>query len=196
MRPSLELEDREGALPLDREHGLLDAAALALARRERLGLEPEPLGVPAEHPADVARPQPCLVAADALTDLDDHVLLVRRIALDEREGELLLEALDVGLELRRHSRQLGIVARSSEILARLPPLVRESLRRLELLESASGVRGLTVVVVDGGVGHALLRLRVGAVELVDEALDGHAVRLDAGSVPWGSTALRRATRRA
>ena len=41
VRPALELEDRERTLALHREHDLLDAAGLALARRERLGLEPD-----------------------------------------------------------------------------------------------------------------------------------------------------------
>ena len=100
VRAALELEDRERALALHGEHRLLDTAALALARRERLGLEAEALGVPREHPAHVPRPERRLVAADALPDLDDHVLLVGGVALDERELELALRAGRSGLRAR------------------------------------------------------------------------------------------------
>jgi hypothetical protein len=37
---------------------------------------------------------------------------------------------------------------------------------------------LSTVVVDGGIGHALLRLGIGALQVVDEFLDsGHESRL-------------------
>ena len=81
--------------------------------------------------------------------------------------------VDVGLELGGHRRELRVAASVVEVLARLPPLVGEALRRLELLEPPPRVGSLAVVVVDRRVGHALLRLRVGAVQLVDEALDRH-----------------------
>ena len=44
------------------------------------------------------------------------------------------------------------------------------------------VRGLAVVVVDGGVGEALTHLRVRALQLVDQALDlvGHGRRVVEG----------------
>ena len=58
-------------------------------------------------------------------------------------------------------------------MAGLAPLVGEPLGGFELLQPAPRVGSLTVVVVDRGIGHALLRLRVGAVQLVDEAVDGH-----------------------
>src|SRR4029453_796008 len=98
-RPALVLEDGERPLTLDGEHGLLDAAALALARRERLGLQAEPLGVTREHPPQVPGPERRLVTPHALSDLDDHVLLVGRVAFDERERELALEPLDLLFEL-------------------------------------------------------------------------------------------------
>src|SRR5262245_8186934 len=103
MRSALELEDRVRTLALHREHGLLDAAALALARRERLGLEAHALGIAREHASHVRSPEPRLVATDSLANLDDDVLLVRGVALDERELQLVLEAGDLLLQLRRHA---------------------------------------------------------------------------------------------
>ena len=85
VRAALVLEDREGAVALDGEDDLLEAARLALVRRQDLGLEAAPLGVAGEHAVDVAGPERRLVAADALAHLDDHVLRVGRVALDERE---------------------------------------------------------------------------------------------------------------
>ena len=176
-------------LPLHGEHGLLHAAALALTRRERLGLQPDPFRVAREHALDVARPQRCLVAADTLADLHDHVLLVGRIPFDERKRQLALEPLELAFELRDHRRELGIVARDVQALARLSPRVCETLRRLELLEPPARVRSLTVVVVDRRIGQALLRLRVGAVELVDEALDGHRRRVPRPYASEASTVI-------
>jgi hypothetical protein len=60
-------------------------------------------------------------------------------------------------------------------------LLRELVRALELLQPPTGVGRLPVVVVDGRVRHALLRLRVGALELLDELVDaGHGNRLEGG----------------
>ena len=78
VRAALPLEDRVGAVALDREDDLLEAARLVRARAELLRLEAAPLGVAGQHPEDVARPERGLVAADALADLDDHVLAVGR----------------------------------------------------------------------------------------------------------------------
>ena len=85
VRAALVLEDRVGAVALDREDALLDAAAVARAHLELLPVEAAALGVALEHPREVGGPERGLVAADALPDLDDHVLVVGRIALDERE---------------------------------------------------------------------------------------------------------------
>ena len=175
--PPSYLKTENAPWPFTAKTTSLNAARLVLARRERLRLEAAALRVAGEHPVEVARPERRLVAADALPDLDDHVLLVRRILLDERELELLLEPRDVLPRARRPSpASSGIVARVLEVGARLLPLLGELVRRLELLQPAPGVGGLAVVVVDGRIGHALLRLRVGALQLVDEALDrGHRV---------------------
>ena len=89
--------------------------------------------------------------------------------------QLLLEPRDLALELPRHRGELGIVANVGEVGARLLPGDGELVRRLELLEAPTDVRGLAVVVVHRRVGEARLDLRVGALELVDEWFDsGHA----------------------
>ena len=109
-------------------------------------------------------------------------------------GADVLEPLDLGLQLRRHAGELGVAARVAEVRARLPPLVRESLRCLELLEPATRVRSLTAIVVDRRVGHALLRLGVRALELLDQVFDRiHPV--DRSRAP-GAARARRARRRA
>src|SRR5574340_1064042 len=63
MRAALELEHGVRAVALDGEHALLDAAALVGADLELLPREAAPLGVALEHPREVARPEPGLVAA-------------------------------------------------------------------------------------------------------------------------------------
>src|SRR3954451_22648082 len=107
MRAALPLEHRVRAVALDREHGLLDAAGFALARGKRLRLEAATLGVALQHPRDVRGPERSLVAADTLAHLDDHVLRIRRVLLDERELQLLLDARDLALVVRNHLRELG-----------------------------------------------------------------------------------------
>ena len=63
-----------------------DAGEIAL-----LDLVAAVLGEAGQHSEDVGRPERSLVAADALTNLDDHVLAVGRIGLDEGELQVLLE---------------------------------------------------------------------------------------------------------
>ena len=119
VRAALVLEDGVGAVALDGEDDLLEAAGLVLARRERLGLEAAPLGVAGQHPVDVARPERRLVAADALAHLDDHVLVVGRVALDERELQLLLELARGGLVVGDELAEVGVGARVVEVGADL-----------------------------------------------------------------------------
>ena len=85
MRAALPLEDRVGAVALDREHDLLEAARLVRAHVELLDVEAPALRVARQHPEEVGGPERGLVAADALADLDDHVLAVGGVRLDERE---------------------------------------------------------------------------------------------------------------
>jgi hypothetical protein len=88
VRPALVLEHAVGALAL---HGERE---VALAHLDRLGPEPAPLRVAVEHPVDVGREQPGLLAARAGPDLHDHVAVVIRVGLDHREPDLLLELAD------------------------------------------------------------------------------------------------------
>jgi hypothetical protein len=79
---------------------------------------------------EVAGPERCLVAADALTDLDDHVLAVGRVGLDERELQLLRELLHTLLELGDELLEVAVCPRLVEIGAGRAPLQRELVRPL------------------------------------------------------------------
>ena len=170
MRTALPLEDRIRAVALDREADALESACRVGARLELLPLEPAPLGVAGQHAEEVACPERRLVAARRLADLDDHVLAVGRIGLYERELQLVLQPLDPLLELRDELAEIAVVVRSLEVGRSLNPLLRELVRRLELLQAPADLRRFAVVVVDGRVGHSLLRLGIGALHLVDEVL--------------------------
>ena len=173
VRAALVLEDGVGAVALDGEDDLLEAAGLALVRREDLGLEAAPLGVAGQHPVDVAGPDRGLVAADALPHLDDHVLRVGRVALDERELQLLLELARRRLESATSSRSSGS-ARASSRSARI---CRHSWRACRAPRAPSG--GGRRPRPRGGRCRRPGRTgapaaRVGALELVDELVDaGH-----------------------
>ena len=96
--------------------------------------------------------------------------MVGRIGLDERELQLFLEPRDsAGSGARSASSGSSRVAWRSSCAA--TPLLREPVRALELLQAPADVGRLPVVVVDGRVGHALLRLGVRALELVDQLFD-------------------------
>ena len=171
MRAALPLEDRIGAVALDRERDLLEAAAVRRAGRELLDLEAAPLRVPREHPVDVAGPERGLVAPDALAHLDDHVLAVGRIRGDEREAQLFLQPAGALLELGHELAQVGVLARSREVVPRGFPLLRELVRLLELLQATAEVGRLAVVVVDGRIGHPRLELLVRALEIRDQVVE-------------------------
>ena len=132
---------------------------------------------------EIGRPERGLVAADALPDLQDHVLAVGRVRLDERELELLLEGAEPLLELRHELAQVAVAAGGLEVVVHLAPLLRELVRAFELLQPPPSRRRLAVVVVDGRVGQTLLRLGIGAFDFLDEFLDRHEVkRSDAAGV--------------
>jgi hypothetical protein len=116
---------------------------------------------------EVGGPQRGLVASHSLADLDDHVLAVGGIRRSERDAQFLLEGADPVLQLGNHLAEDAVAARRLQVLAHLTPLLCETVRPLELLEAASRLSRLPVVVVDGRVGHALLRLLVRAFQLVD-----------------------------
>ena len=89
---------------------------------ELLDLEAAPLRVARERAVEVAGPDRGLVAADALADLEDHVLAVRRIGRRERDAQLLFERLAALLELGHELAQVAVVARRLEVVVHLPPL--------------------------------------------------------------------------
>ncbi len=171
VRAALPLEDRVGAVALDGEDDLLEAAAVRRARLELLDLEAAPLGVAREHPVDVTCPERGLVAADALAHLDDHVLAIGRVGRDERQPQLFLKRGRALLELGDELPQVGVAVRRVEVVPRGLPLLRELVRPLELLQAPTDVRRLTVVVVDGRVGQPRLQLLVVALEVRDEVVE-------------------------
>jgi len=126
------------------------------------------LGVAGQRTVEVGRPQSCLVPPDALPDLDDDVLAVSRVGLHERHLQLLLERRQPLLQLGHELTQIGVLQRVVEIRSGLSPTPAELVRAFELFQLAACARGLTMVVVDGRVGHALLRLVIRAFELVEQ----------------------------
>src|SRR5256885_1109397 len=90
------------------------------------------------------------------------------VGLDERELELLLEARELLLEFGHELLEVAVVAGRVEVVAQLAPPLRQPVRAFELLHAPPHSRRLAMVVVDGGVAHPLLRLAVGALELLDE----------------------------
>ncbi len=136
---ALVLEDRVGALALDREGHLLEAAHLGRRLREHLGREAALLGVAGQHLVEVAGEQRRLVAAGPGADLDQDVLGVVRVALDHRQPDLLFQLLQPPRRLLDHLAQLRIVPilvqqlpRPFEVVPQRPPLPGERLRRLQL----------------------------------------------------------------
>src|SRR5215212_1444285 len=193
MRPALPLEDGVRAVALDGEDDLLEAAAFTPARRELLGREATALGVAREHAEHVARPQRRLVSADTLANLHEDVLPVGWIRLHERELDVTLEAFGLESQIRRQLAQLGVGLSSLEVVANLLPGLCEAVGALELLQTTTNIGCLPVIVVDRRVRHALLRLGVGALEVLDELVDcGHESRVTPG--PRARTSGGRAER--
>ena len=185
VRAALELEHGVRAVALDLER------VGAVGGVHRVGREPAPLRVAREHAVEVARPQAGLLPARAAADLDDHVLVVVGVALDHREADLLLEALDPlarVVELRAH---LGVLAalvehllRALGVRARQPPLLRELGGGRELVEQPAGV-GVALAVRDHlGVRHLRLRVGEARLDLFDEPFD-HARKLTSYLAPPG-----------
>ena len=194
MRAALPLEDRERAVALDREDGLLHAAPVALVRGEDLRAIAAALGIPLEHACHLAGPERRLVAADPLPHLDDHVLRVGRVTFDERELELVLQARDLVGKPVRERGELGIVPGGREVGRHLLPLAGHPDRRLELLQAPPDVRRFAVIVVDGRVRHPLLELGVRALELLDEVIESQPWRRNSRCAAKRRTAMPRLCR--
>src|SRR5215204_5554879 len=173
VRAAFPLEDRVRAVALDGDRHLLDAAELVRRAAERLGLPAATLRIARQHPQHLGCPERRLVAPDPLANLEDHVLAVGGVGLDERELQIGLEALRLESEVLQETRQLRVVLRVLEITHHLAPALRQLVRGFELLQPAARVGRLAMVVVDRRIGHALLRLAVLALELVDQRVDRH-----------------------
>src|SRR5919106_2782656 len=195
VRSSLPLEDRVGAVALDGEGDLVEPARLVRVRAENLGLETAPLGIARQHAEEVSGPDRALVSAGPLADLDDDVPRVLRIALDEGRLQLLLKALEPFGELRHEIAELRIRARRLQVVTDSAPILREPVWALELLQAASRLCGRLAIGEDGGITHALLRVGVRALELVDQVLDRRGHRPQAMTSTWRSSGVRRPSRR-
>jgi hypothetical protein len=176
MRAALVLEHGERAVALDLE------GVLAVADVERLDPEAAALGVAAEHPEQVAGPQPGLVAAGAALDLDDDVLVVVRVALDHRDADLLLELPEALARALQQLAQLGVVAvlgeellRTGRVVGRAAPLLGQLGGGLEPVVLAPDLGEPAAIGDDLGVGHRARQLGEAGLDLVDERLD-HCVR--------------------
>ena len=178
VRAALVLEDRVGALALDRERHLLEAADLGRRLREHLGGEATLLGVAGEHLEEVAGEQRRLVAAGAGADLDQHVLVVVGVALDHRQADLLLQLREPAGRLLDEPRSSG--SSPSSASSSLAPS-RSSLRvRYSRASPCAGLQlavlapdlGVALPVRDHlGIGHLALQLGEPRLDLLDQLLD-------------------------
>ena len=147
--------------------------------------EAAPLGVLREHAKQVAGPDARLVAARAGADLDDDVLVVVGVALDHRQADLLLEALDLRARGAEHLAHLGVLAllehlaRARLVVLRAPPFLGELRRGLELTVRPPGRGRAVAIPEDVGVGHRARGVGEAHLDLLDEPLD-HAVEGSAG----------------
>ena len=189
VNAGLVLEHAVGAVALDGERHLLEAAGLRRAQTEVLGLEPAALGVARQHPVEVGREQRGLVPARPGADLDDHVLRVVGVALDHREAKLLGDFLhlrargrDELLELPAVVRLESVVAgtleqllRSCRVAVRLAEALGELVRLAQLPILARQLRVARAVRDRLGVGELLTELAVALLDLIDEALGYRSV---------------------
>ena len=89
MDAALELEAAVGAVAVDLDDRLLDAADAGLVEAQDLRREAVPLGVAQVHPEQLAGEQRGLLAAGAGPDLDDHVAVVVGVARQQQDLEVL-----------------------------------------------------------------------------------------------------------
>ena len=186
VRAALELEHGVGAVTAHLER------VGAVGRAQRLGLEAAPLGVAGEHAIEVAGPQTGLVAARAAADLDDHVLLVGRVALDHREPDLLLELGAARPRRLEHLAQLGILAvlgqqllRARGVVLGAAPLLGQPRGRRELVVQPPRLGVAQPVADHRGVRELRLGLGVARLDLLHERLASSASEHRRGGRPGG-----------
>ena len=178
VRAALVLEDRVGALALDREGHLLEAADLGAGLREHLGGEAALFGVTGEHLVEIAGEKRRLVTPGPGPDLDQDVLRVVGVALDHRQADLLFECLDSRRRLLGHLQQLRVLPvlhqqlpRSLEIVLQPAVLDRQRLRRLQLAVLAADF-GIALPVPDhGGIDICASSFAEAALDLFEEGID-------------------------
>ncbi len=176
VRPALELEDAVRAVAAHLER------VVAVGLRQRLGLEPEAVGVAQEHPVDVAREQAGLLAPGPAPHLDDHVLVVVRVALDHGQADLLLELGHAGLGHLEHLAHLGVLgvveqlAGARRVVSGAPVFDRQLVSGLERAVVATNLRIALTVVDDVGIRHLLGQLAEAGLDLVNELLDHRVLK--------------------
>jgi hypothetical protein len=178
MGSALVLEDRIGAIALDGEGHLFEAANLGWGGGQDLGCEATLLRVASQHLEQVAREQSCLIAPRPGADLDQDVLGVVRVALDHRQADLLAELLEPPRRVGDQLAQLPVVAVLGEhlggpleIVAELRVLACQLVRRLEIAVLTPDL-GVALAVGDHRrVRHLALQLREATLDLVDQLLD-------------------------
>jgi hypothetical protein len=178
MGPALVLEHRVGALALDGEGDLLEAADLGRRGGKDLGPEAALLRVASEHLEQVAGKQRRLVAAGPGADLDQDVLVVIRIALHGRQADLLVQLGQPAGRLGDQPAQLRVVAvlgqellRALQVVAELKVLARQLVRGLELPVLASNLRVALPIGDHLRVRHLPLQLREAGLDLLNERFD-------------------------
>jgi hypothetical protein len=169
----LVLELREGALAVDADDHLAQAARRGARAREQLDLPAPPLGEARVHAEEIGGEQGRLLAARAGADLEQDVLVVVGILGHEQHLHLLLEHLllreEVLLLLVRHvahlrvllqlarvvgaAHDLAVLAQLLDELAQIRVLLREALQLALVGEHgrvAEHRRELVVAGLDGG----------------------------------------------
>ena len=172
MGPALVLEDGVGAVALHRER------VGAVAGGYRLGAEAAALGVLRQHPLQVSRPEARLVAARPGPHLDDHVLVVVRIALDHGQPDGLVQLGQALLRRGEQLAQLGVVpilahqlSRPGGVVGGAAPVGRQLRRGLELAVLAADLRVAVPVRDHLRIRHRALEVGEARLDLLDELLD-------------------------
>ena len=73
--------------------------------------------------------------------------------------------------LTRRPVTFRIASRRLEVRAGLAPRLRDPVRLFQLFQPSADLSGLSMVVVDAGIAHPLVRLGVRALELLDEVVE-------------------------